>query len=109
MLCVPIIGPDSRIQNQKAVRKLLSTERDHERWPLYPWSELRSSSIVFGGELILVHTKVVPPEALQEDVCAPIPWCKDCSSSLFQKSPVMPMFALAAGLFNRSAHSAGPF
>ena len=95
----PFIGPDSQIQNLKTFVKLLSTERYSAKWNSYVWEELAASSIVLGGALILVNTKRVPGDALVEDVCSPVPWCKECSLSLFAKPPKVPKFALVAGCF----------
>jgi len=95
----PFAGPDSPILNSSSVAKLLSAKRYFEKWPLYLWEELEASSIVLGGELILVNSKRVPDDALEKDKWSPAPWCQDCSRSLWQKSPKMPKFALAAGCF----------
>jgi len=95
----PFAGPDSPILNSSSVAKLLSAKRYFEKWPLYLWEELEASSIVLGGELILVNSKRVPDDALEKDKWSPAPWCQDCSRSLWQKSPKMPKIALAAGCF----------
>ena len=91
----PLLGPQCPFQNCHKVAMLLSTATYAEKWPLIPKSELEGSSVLFHETLILVNTRRIPREALDPDLCAPVPFCLECYSALARKTPVMPMYALA--------------
>ena len=91
----PLLGPTCPFKNPDKVAALLSTARYLGKWPLIPKSELEGSSVLFRDTLILVNTRRIPPEALDPEACAPVPFCRECLSALSRKTPVMPMYALA--------------